>query len=290
MFENIATACGQAPWIFGAFFFCMGACVGSFLNVCIYRIPRGKSIVSPPSSCACGRRIAWYDNIPILSWFVLRGKARCCGRRFSFRYALVEIMTALIYLYLWQSFPWKAALALMFFVSLLIVASFIDIDTMELPDVLTVGGILAGVVISAAAPQIHSGAYVQGEPLASSIRSLILSCGGAAFGAGVLYLTRLLAECVFGREAMGEGDVVLTACIGAFCGWQGAVFAIFGGSVIGALVLLPIMAFFKIFGGKKRFETEVPFGPWLSLGAAAYAMFLSPYVDRYFSAVAEALF
>ena len=290
MTENLQIAYETMPWLFSIFFFCLGACVGSFLNVCIYRIPYGKSIIRPPSHCVCGKAIAWYDNIPILSWFLLRGKARCCGKKFSFRYALIELITAFAFLYLWRAFECKMALVWMFFVSLLIVISFIDYDTMELSDFLTIGGMLAGIILSAIVPQIHFGVYEPENPIISSFRAIMISIVGILVGSGVLYWIRLLSEYIFNREAIGEGDVVLIGCIGAFCGWQGALFSIFGGSIIGALILIPAIVVIKLFGKVKGFKGEVPFGPWLSLGAICYVFFFSNYVDNYFETIQTLFF
>ena len=118
----------QFPFFFPTVFFLFGACVGSFLNVCIFRIPAGKSIVRPPSHCACGKPIAWHDNIPILGWILLRGRARCCGRRISFRYPLVETLTAAVFCAAWVCLPPVQALVGMVFLSILIFCSFVDID------------------------------------------------------------------------------------------------------------------------------------------------------------------
>lgn len=300
---NLAEINETFPLIFQVFFFCFGACVGSFLNVCIFRIPAGKSIVSPPSHCACGKPIAWYDNIPILAWFLLRGRARCCGSKISFRYPLVEALTAFVFLGMWCLLPIVPALVGMFFASLMVFCAFVDIDTMTLPDFATVGGTVLGFLISILLPGLH-GIDVGGAPyFVSMVASAVSSVVGIAVGSGIVYWIRLLGECVFGREAMGEGDVILAGCIGAFCGWQGAVFAIFGGSVIGAVLLLPVLAIAKVFGpkktGKKRkgvdAENEgdsmvIPFGPWLALGAVLYYVFLSDFIDAYFSNFSLAIF
>ena len=289
MLKNIELAAENMPWLFTAFAFVFGACVGSFLNVCIYRIPNGESVVRPPSRCKCGAKIKWHDNIPILSWFLLRGKARCCGRRFSFRYAFVEILTAVIFALVWAKFPPLASLVFMLFCAILIAASFIDIDCMELPDFLTVGGCVAGAALSFFVPQVHISDFSAGNPfLFYAIKSLMVSAIGAC--AGLLYWIRLMAEVVFRREAMGEGDVVLVGCIGAFCGWQGALFAIFGGSLLGSVVMLPVVLFSKAFSREEKFARMIPFGPWLSLGAIIYVLFAGEYVDLYFEGIREIFF
>ncbi len=288
------------PIIMDTLFFCIGACVGSFLNVCILRIPKGESIVRPPSHCACGKPIKWFDNIPILGWILLRGKARCCGARISFRYPFVETLTALTFLAMWLVLPHEQAVCGMVFASIMIFCTFVDIDTMTLPDFATVGGAIVGFAISLAIPQLHN-AEIANAPLAASIvASGIKSVAGIIVGTGVLYWFRLLAEYAFHKEAMGEGDVILIGCIGAFCGWQGALFAIFGGSIIGAFSMLPIVATKKISQKKSKPKKNkidedidplaIPYGPWLAVGGMLYFLFLRDWVDAYFSNIAAVFF
>ncbi len=308
---EILEAAKQFPYLINAFVFCVGACAGSFLNVCIYRIPKGESIVSPPSHCSCGKPIEAWLNIPILAWFFLRGRAKCCGAKISFRYPLVEFITAAIYLFMWLNFSAYMAVAGMLFASLMIFCAFVDIDTMELPDMATVGGMIVGVIVSAIIPALHDAEIENAPFMASSLASVLCSITGAVVGAGVVYLLRLLASIVFRQEAMGEGDVILAACIGAFCGWQGAIFSMFGGSLIGCVVLLPVLLirgmFAREYDGEKKSSPKeaenesaeeenssssiaVPFGPWLAVGALLYFMFLSTFVDSYFSKISELLF
>lgn len=286
MISDILAANEEFPWIFEIFIFLFGACAGSFMNVCIYRVPNGQSIVHPASHCKCGAPIKWYDNIPILSWFLLGGKARCCGQKFSFRYPFNEALCACLYFYLWISHEPFVALALMLFLSLMLVASFIDFDTMQLPDSITVGGFFACVVLSGLVPALHlNEPEMSGVPYwLNSMTSVVISLTGAFVGSGILFWLRIIAQCFFKREAMGEGDVVLIGCIGAFCGWQGAIFAIFGGSVLGSILMIPFMIFKRLFS-KSGGNCEVPFGPWLALGAAIYILFLQNSTDMYFTAV-----
>lgn len=314
--SNIAQINYHFPFVFPAIFFMFGACIGSFLNVCIFRIPAGKSIVNPPSHCACGKPIAWYDNIPILAWFFLRGRARCCGGKISFRYPLVEFLTAAIFCGMWILLPPTIAGIGMVFAAILIFCTFVDIDTMMLPDVATFGGAVLGVAISAAFPDLHA-ARIEGAPFfASSVASVVSSICGVAVGSGVLYWLRLAGEAVFRREAMGEGDVVLVGMIGAFCGWQGALFAIFGGSLIGAIIMLPTMLLRSLFAAKKdemndksnkiektkesvvansskeeEFAADaIPYGPWLAVGGLVYYMFCAAEMNAYFNGIGELLF
>ncbi len=292
---DIALINENYPWIFTAVFFLLGACVGSFLNVCILRLPKGESIISPPSHCACGKPIKFYDNIPILSWLLLRGKARCCGRRISPRYFAVELLTAALFAFAWASNAPQTAAAGMVFISIMIFCAFVDIDTMMLPDFATIGGTATGAILSAMLPELHD-IHLEEYPFAvSAVASLICSCAGILVGSGMLYWIRLLGQTVFRREAMGEGDVILIGCIGAFCGWQGALFAIFGGSLIGSLIMIPIFAITRLLKTDKakksklaesenpeEIEGAIPFGPWLALGGILYFLFFREITDSYF--------
>jgi len=235
------------PWFFPALVFLLGACWGSFLNVVIYRLPAGQSLVRPGSHCACGAPIRPWDNIPILSWLLLRGRARCCGRRFSFRYPAIELFTALCFLGCWLSHAPPKALAGFVFLSILICAAFIDLDTMLLPDVFTIGGAVAGVLLAFLVPSLHGQADA-GIWLVDGLRSGIIAGIGLLIGSATVLWIMVLAETFLKREAMGFGDVVFMGCIGAFCGWQGAVFSIFGGALIGTVMVLPLALYEKITG------------------------------------------
>jgi len=299
------------PWYFPAVAFLFGACIGSFLNVCIYRIPAGKSVVRPGSHCACGKPIAWFDNIPILSWFLLRGKARCCGRPFSFRYPAVELLTGALFLFCWLRAPdpWTA-LSWMLFAAMLVAATFIDLDTMTIPDRFSVGGFLIGLILSALVPGLHA----HGTNM-SGFESLVESIKGAFIGTAIIYWIMILAETILRRPAMGEGDVKLMGAIGAFCGWQGSVFALFGGAVLGTVAMLslaaarlllgkglqsgipehaaktdesaenPAVAGHALAGEDDVPEGAVPFGPALSAGALLYLLLAQGYVTAYFDRV-----
>jgi leader peptidase (prepilin peptidase)/N-methyltransferase len=311
------------PWYLGALAFYLGACVGSFLNVCILRIPAGKSIVTPRSHCVCGKMIAWHDNIPILSWFILRGRARCCGQKFSIRYSIIEAATACTYLWLWMTMPPALAISGMVFFSLLLLGAMIDLDHMELPDLTTIGGMFVGIALSALWPQIHHIAPSPYSWIFTSVHSVTVAVIGAVVGAGVVFWVRELGEIFFRKEAMGMGDVLLMGC-----GWHGAVFSLFGGAFIALLVILPWMAFawalrkpgtepatptVPVMDASAQasakptdnlapavtaetsaepesrdsptFGVEVPFGPWLSLAGFLYYAWplLHHGVDNYFA-------
>lgn len=292
MLESFEIMNAELPWFFPALVFVLGAVVGSFLNVCIYRIPQERSVVHPRSTCACGALIAWYHNLPILSWLFLRGRAACCGGSFSLRYPMVELITGLVFLVNWILFSPLVALAGMLFAVLLILATFIDLDHMIIPDRCSIGGMVLGVVISFLLPELHGH---EANGLAAHLDSGLSAIVGAIVGAGLVYWIAVLGEVVFRKPAMGEGDVKFLGCIGAFCGWQGAVFGMFGGAVIGSAILLPILLLGRIFGWeqtvlgedgnpveeKVAFGSQVPFGPMLAGAGLLYFLVLSPQVDAY---------
>lgn len=291
MLEAYAALNEQIPAVFLIASFVFGAIVGSFLNVCIYRIPEEKSVVTPGSRCGCGKPIAWYDNLPIISWILLRGRARCCNRPFSIRYPFVEFLTGLLFLLCWWLFPPLVALCGMFFCSLLICATFIDFDHMIIPDRFTIGGAIAGVILSFLVPMLHG--FDSGIVLLDGIRAGLASIIGLLIGSAVVLWIALLAEIVLRKEAMGFGDVKFLGAIGAFTGWQGALFAIFGGAIIGTVGLLFLAVFRPLFRAKKPEGPEgegdiaignmVPFGPMLAMGGLVYFLFLSEWVDDYFA-------
>ena len=236
----------------------MGACIGSFLNVVIYRMPAGQSVVTPRSHCRCGKPIAWYDNIPILSWFILRGRCRHCGERFSIRYALIEAGTALLFLGLWHAGDWPVGAVWIIFASMMIPAAFIDLDTMEIPDTFSIGGFIVGMILSIVVPSIH-GIDGSGFFMLDGLEGAIAGLQGAFIGSGLILWVALVAETILRKEAMGFGDVKLMGAIGAFCGWQGAVFAFFGGAVIGCILLLVCWPFMKRPGELSR-KGAIPMG------------------------------
>jgi len=292
------------PWFGWAAAFVLGSIVGSFLNVCIYRIPVDKSLLWPGSRCACGRPIPWYDNLPILSWLLLRGKARCCGRPFSPRYPFVEFLTATLFLLAWITQPVPVALGYWVFFSLLVPAVFIDLDHYIIPDRFSIGGMFAGIFLSAFVPELHGFANPGGVALFNGLSAAIV---GALVGSAVLYWFGALAEIVFRKEALGQGDVKLAGCFGAFCGWEGAVFALFGGAVIGTVLLVPVLLWQKVSGREEPdvpdestganaesdggaeetlgFGTAVPFGPMLCAAIVLYALWLKEPVLLWFADV-----
>ncbi len=277
----------QFPALFPAVAFVFGAMIGSFLNVVIYRVPKNESIVSPPSHCACGQRIRWYDNLPILSWFILRGRARCCGTPYSFRYPAVEALTASVFLACWLLHPPLVALAGCLLLSLLIPATFIDLDHMIIPDGITIGGTVLGVMISFFVPQLH-GSTDSSMYLINGLKAATDSIVGVFVGSGLILWIALIAEALLKKEAMGFGDVKFMGLIGAFLGWKGAVFAMFGGAMVGTLWFVLAMLIQALTQSRRpaalRAETpegeetevgfgaHVPFGPMLAIAAAIYLL------------------
>ncbi|MBP2690115.1 MAG: type prepilin-like protein leader peptide processing enzyme, partial [Deltaproteobacteria bacterium] len=194
--------------------FLVGACIGSFLNVVIYRLPRGESIISPRSRCPdCGRMIRARENIPIASFIVLRGKCAGCGGAISWRYPAVELLTAVGFMAIFLlDGPGIPLLRDLLFFSLLIPIAFIDIDHRIIPDELSLGGLAAGILLS----------FLPGADWKGSFM-------GALLGGGILYATAFLYEKIRGAEGMGGGDIKLLAMIGAFVGWRGTLATIFFG-------------------------------------------------------------
>lgn len=247
------------------FSFILGAIIGSFLNVCIFRIPRDKSIVRPGSSCpGCSAPIRFYDNIPLISYLVLRGKCRKCAEPISIRYPAVELLTALFF----AGIAWRFGLsvdaaAALVFACILIVISFIDLEFQVIPDIFSLGGLLLGMLLSF----LRTTPFFGQELLVpfGSLPAILQSLLGVLLGGGILYAIARLYEVVRKAEGMGGGDIKLLAMIGAFCGITGVVFSLVAGSIVGALVGLPLML---IKGQGTKYA--VPFGPFLSLGALLY--------------------
>jgi leader peptidase (prepilin peptidase)/N-methyltransferase len=343
-------------FLFSAFTFVLGAAVGSFLNVCIYRLPLDLSVNEPRRSFCpvCKNPIPWQQNLPLISWLWLRGRCAKCGTKIAFRYFAVELLTAFLFLAVWRSFPWPLAIAYWVFVSLIIAATFIDFEHFIIPDQITIGGAVAGIIASVLVPQLMD----TDSRVAALIRSglaaalgyillwIVLEAGKIAFGKKRIRLDaptpfnwkrndddadfivgderslwsdhfaretdRLLLYCnaaeidnrSFGevtlefhynrmavegqtfeldqvneisgvahelqipREAMGRGDLKFLAAIGAFLGWRGVLFSLFGGSLAGSLVGLVTLVV-----GKRVWSAKLPFGPYLAFGALIWMFF-----------------
>lgn len=264
--------------------FIFGVIWGSFLNVCIYRIPQGHSIVWPPSSCQCGKRIPFYFNIPVIAWFMLKGKAACCEEKLSFRYPLVEALTGTLFVFSWLNHQSIVAMVGMLFIAILIAATFIDLDHMIIPDIFSIGGMLLGVMVSIFIPQLHG--FSQGG-MEAHWYSWIESMLGIFVGTSMIYWIATIGEIILKKPAMGEGDVKFLAAIGAFSGWQGALFSLFGGAFIGTIIILPYLLIQQLKQPKEPKLQELPFGPFLAIGAIVYFLWLYNFVDAYFSQIVD---
>ncbi|HEY4745215.1 MAG TPA: prepilin peptidase [Desulfuromonadaceae bacterium] len=244
--------------------FVFGAVVGSFLNVCICRMPKDESVVSPPSHCPlCGYRIRWYDNIPLASYLALGGKCRGCGSRISLQYPLVELINGLLTLALFLRFgPSATFLALFLFSSALVVVTFIDIAHQIIPDEISLSGIVVGFLCSFFLPW----------------HSWLNSLAGILLGGGSLLLVAWGYHRLTGKEGMGGGDIKLLAMMGAFLGWRAVPFIIFAGSLVGSVVGISIMLF-----QKKDSKLAIPFGPYLAFGALLYIFYGRQLIQWYFN-------
>lgn len=236
-------------------FFIFGACIGSFLNVCILRIPFGRSIVHPPSSCpSCGNRIPFYCNLPVISFLFLTGKCQKCNTRISIRYPMVEILTGLFSTALYIRFGLSPETALWFaLICTLIVISLIDLDHQIIPDTISLPGIPVFMLFSVLARQL----------------TFLQSLTGILAGGGVLYLVSLTYYLLKKVEGMGGGDIKLLAMIGAAVGLKGVIFTIFTGSVLGTLAGIILMVYGRFIDTKLK----IPFGPFLSAGTVLYIFF-----------------
>jgi len=231
--------------------FVFGMVVGSFLNVCICRLPKNESIVSPPSHCpVCSYQIRWYDNIPLVSYLLLRGKCRGCGAHISFQYPLVELLNGVLTLLLFLRFgPTTAFAALFIFCSALVVITFIDIEHQIIPDEISLPGIIVGFVLSF---------FIPGHTWLNSLLGILL-------GGGSLLLVAYSYQKLTGKDGMGGGDIKLLAMMGAFLGWKAVPFIIFASSLAGSLIGISIMLL-----QKKDSKLAIPFGPYLAFGAVLY--------------------
>lgn len=236
----------------------LGLSVGSFLNVCVGRLPRGESLVRPRSRCPrCGAGIAWYDNIPVFSWLALRGRCRSCREPISWTYPALELTTAAIWVGLAAVYgpTWHALQGAILF-SLLLAIALIDGQHYLIPDALSLGGLGAGLALS----------LLPGAP------TPLVSVLGAALGFGVLLAVGILGEWAFRKPAMGGGDMKMMAMVGAFLGPAGAMLTIFLGAVVGTVVFGPVSL---------KTKKDVPFGVFLALGAVIAFLFGDSIVEGY---------
>lgn len=246
--------------------FLFGACFGSFANVLIYRMPKGEKITGRSHCQVCNVTVPWYHNIPLFSYFILKGKCKFCGAKFSLRYPLVEFLMAVLWLAVFHLYG-VSWLTLEYFVLIfgLVAGSFIDLDHMILPDEITLGGCVLGLIGAALNPE----------------RSFIEGFLGFLFGGGVLWLVAYVYYVFTGREGLGGGDIKLLAWIGALLGWQAIPFVILSSSISGSIVGLYVSR-----KSEDRLKAVIPFGPFIALGAILYLMGLKSvgiwYINLFF--------
>lgn len=248
--------------------FVFGACVGSFLNVCVTRIPQQASVVRPASHCQnCLAAIPFFDNIPLLSFLLLKGRCRACGVRIPFRYPVVEFVTAILALTLFLRFGFSwLFLGYSIFAGALVVVSFIDLEQRIVPNIVSLPGVVLGLVFSVLAWLLAI------TPFPTPLNSLL----GVLLGGGMFWIVALVYEWLRGREGLGFGDVKLMAMIGAFLGWSGIPVTLFVGSLLGAVWGLGLML---VKGVDSKYA--LPFAPFLCTGALVDLLWGADLVTRY---------
>ena len=278
--DSIESIAGVPEWVGYTFSFLIGAAIGSFLNVVIHRVPNEESIVFPNSACPkCGAAIRPYDNIPLVSWLLLRGKCRNCKASISARYPAVELLTALMFVLVYWRFGFGAFLPVAcVFVSAMIALIFIDAEHMILPNVITYPLLGFSLLLRLIFPNFFDGAYlsdINSWPLAYLstmplwLLSLIGALLGAIIGGGFLWLVGEAWKRLRGVEAMGLGDVKMMAAVGALLGWRLTLLSIFIGAFSGALIGIALIAKQK----DRDFQMQIPFGIFLGIGSIIALLF-----------------
>ncbi len=239
--------------------FIFGSIVGSFLNVCIVRLPLEKSVVFPRSHCVnCKKPIPWYDNIPFISYLILLGRCRSCRKKISPRYLLIELLTAVTFLSFYKYYGFNGLLVSYLIMTCgFIVATFVDLEHRIIPDEVSVGGMFVGLLLSLLIPELHG--LPRGGGLFPYFLSFWRSILGVLIGGGSIYAMGLLGELIFKKEAMGGGDVKLMAMVGAFLGWKYALLAFFIAPFFGAV--------YGIIEKIRTKDSTIAYGPFLVLGS-----------------------
>lgn len=276
--------------------FVFGAMIGSFLNVCVYRIPKGESVVKGRSHCPkCGQGIAWFDNIPILSWLILGAKCRNCALPISWQYPLVEGISGLLFLLVFLKFGVTVATPVYMALSAsMVLVTFVDLTDWTIPNEVTFPGIPLGIVFSVVAMLYPESNLILADPIASLI--------GVVAGGGSLYLLDKAALLLLKKRGMGFGDVKLLAMLGAFFGWQGVILIIMMASLVGSVVGVAMILATRKRGPRdaapqsdhETGEEDVaahgghylPFGPYLALAGLLYMFFGPELVNLYLGALA----
>ena len=245
------------------FIFILGTIVGSFLNVCIHRLPRGESVIYPASHCpACGQKLRGLELVPVAGYFILGGRCRYCKKPISFRYPLVELMTGALFAGVALAFPLVSFplefFAYLIFSSLMIIVFFTDLEQQIIPDSISITGVILGLLFN-----FIKGMFFQ----KGAINVFLSSLFGMLIGYVLLYLIAKLGKLYFKKEVMGEGDLYLAALLGAYLGWQGALLSIFMAYLLAGVISLVLLAL-----GKIKMGGYLPFGPAL-VGGGIIALF-----------------
>jgi leader peptidase (prepilin peptidase) / N-methyltransferase len=256
----------------GGLVFILGICVGSFLNVVIYRIPEGLSLLNPPSRCPqCQTRLKFYDNVPIFGWLWLKGRCRYCRHPIASRYPLIEAATGILFVATFLAFGWSLkTLGYCLFLSWLLALAMIDLDLMILPNSLTQSGVIAGWVFQGAI------AFSQTPTLVSVLKGVMGAFIASVLGLWIFDLIRQVGTWIFRQDAMGGGDPKLAAMIGAWLGWQMMLVSSFLACFIGSVIGIGGIALGLI--GRRQ---AIPFGPYLALGGAIAAFYGVQLLDLY---------
>jgi len=250
-----------------SFILLLGAVVGSFLNVCVFRIPKNESIIFPASHCqACRHPIAWRDNIPVVSFLLLKGQCRHCNAPISGQYIWVELSCVVLFFLFYGVFGLTVRGAVYLILSLaLLTESLIDWKHQIIPDGITLSGIVIGLAVSGLFPELH------GESV--WFRGLLSGSLGVLFGGGILYAVGTVSEWIMKKETMGGGDVKLLAMIGAVLGWKGVLGTLFISSFLGSVAGIILRW--------RQGQERIPFGPYLAVGAFLYLFFGQQMIDAY---------
>ncbi len=265
--------------------FALGTVIGSFLNVCIYRIPKKVSLLWPRSSCvSCNAAIAWYDNIPVVSYLILRSRCRHCGHKISMRYPIIEIITGIVFWLLFYKISDKSFCSYSFYTilcCLLIICSFIDLRFHIIPNEITYTGLVLAPIASLMCPRLHnfnsSIRFFDGSGN-QWINSFLASLIGVFVAGGLIYLCAFIGKMVLRKDAMGFGDVKLMGVIGGFLGWKLSVATFFLAPFLGLLFAVPKLIYKK--------ERVIPYGPFLSLSAFICLLYRDIFIrsiDNYIS-------
>lgn len=267
-------------WVTALVIFGLGACIGSFLNVVIYRVPAGLSVLHPPSRCPkCLNRLKSYDNVPVLGWLWLQGRCRFCRAPISIRYPIVEAIAGLLFLAVtrWYAVP-LPAIGYWIFLSWLLALALIDLDTLTLPNVLTQSGLVVGLAFQGVLGWVTRGGA------AGAVEQLMVGVVGAVIGIWLFDVITILGSMAFGQTAMGGGDAKLAALMGAWLGWKGLLLSSFLACALGAFIGGGAIAL-----GLLSRRDPIPFGPFLALGAVISVFFgeamISTYMRLFFPAL-----